>query len=151
MGKIVFNNKEIKRVFYGNKEIYNICEGNTQFWQNFNAVDLGLPSGTLWADRNVGATDPYDYGNIYSWGDLNSKVDDWDHYMCSSSECGGTNDTLANNGVIYKDQDNEWFGDISGREMDATHKIGNDYWRMPTCDRQGCLPHHPKFDLQKPH
>ena len=23
----------------------------------YKAVDLGLPSGTLWADRNIGATD----------------------------------------------------------------------------------------------
>ena len=30
-------------------------------------VDLGLPSGTLWATCNVGATAPEQYGNIYSW------------------------------------------------------------------------------------
>lgn len=32
------------------------------------AVDLGLPSGTLWCDRNVGATSPTDDGAYFSWG-----------------------------------------------------------------------------------
>jgi hypothetical protein len=29
---------------------------------------LGLPSGRLWADRNVGAHTPYDSGAYFSWG-----------------------------------------------------------------------------------
>lgn len=33
------------------------------------AVDLGLPSGTLWADRNVGASSPEDGGLYFQWGD----------------------------------------------------------------------------------
>ena len=32
-------------------------------------VDLGLPSGTLWADRNVGAALPEDYGDYFAWGE----------------------------------------------------------------------------------
>lgn len=32
-------------------------------------VDLGLPSGTLWASKNVGAEKMTDYGNYHSWGD----------------------------------------------------------------------------------
>lgn len=31
-------------------------------------VDLGLPSGTLWADRNLGAHSPTDNGVKYAWG-----------------------------------------------------------------------------------
>ncbi len=30
-------------------------------------VDLGLPSGTLWADRNLGATTEEGYGGLYAW------------------------------------------------------------------------------------
>lgn len=33
-------------------------------------VDLGLPSGTLWADRNVGAKSPADFGELYAWGEI---------------------------------------------------------------------------------
>lgn len=32
------------------------------------AVDLGLPSGTKWADRNIGALNPEDTGLYFSWG-----------------------------------------------------------------------------------
>lgn len=32
-------------------------------------VDLGLPSGTLWATRNMGAMRPEDRGNYYAWGE----------------------------------------------------------------------------------
>lgn len=35
----------------------------------YNAVDLGLPSGRLWADRNVGATSPDDRGTYFAWGE----------------------------------------------------------------------------------
>ena len=36
-------------------------------------VDLGLPSGTLWATCNVGATSPEGYGNYYAWGETTTK------------------------------------------------------------------------------
>ena len=36
-------------------------------------VDLGLPSGLLWATRNVGASSPTDYGNYYAWGETSPK------------------------------------------------------------------------------
>lgn len=35
----------------------------------YNAVDLGLPSGLKWADRNIGATTPEEYGSYFQWGD----------------------------------------------------------------------------------
>ncbi len=36
-------------------------------------VDLGLPSGTLWATCNVGANRPEEYGNYYAWGETSNK------------------------------------------------------------------------------
>ena len=36
-------------------------------------VDLGLPSGTLWATCNIGANKPEDYGNYYEWGETSTK------------------------------------------------------------------------------
>ena len=36
-------------------------------------VDLGLPSGTLWASCNVGASAPYEKGGIYAWGETVQK------------------------------------------------------------------------------
>lgn len=44
---------------------------------NFNGhafVDLGLPSGTLWATCNVGATRPEEYGDYFAWGETEIKT-----------------------------------------------------------------------------
>ena len=40
---------------------------------NHEWVDLGLPSGTLWATMNVGATIPEDYGDFFAWGETEPK------------------------------------------------------------------------------
>lgn len=37
-------------------------------------VDLGLPSGTLWATCNVGANTPEGYGDYFAWGEIDSKT-----------------------------------------------------------------------------
>ena len=36
-------------------------------------VDLGLPSGTLWATCNVGANSPEEYGDYFAWGETEPK------------------------------------------------------------------------------
>ena len=70
---------------------YYYGEGGDDRW-----VDLGLPSGILWAKYNVGATSPEEYGGYYAWGEIeekkeyscytykyteyNDKCSDWDHY-----------------------------------------------------------------------
>ncbi|MBQ4388766.1 MAG: hypothetical protein II824_02175 [Bacteroidales bacterium] len=37
-------------------------------------VDLGLPSGTKWANMNLGAISESDWGNSFSWGDVTGYV-----------------------------------------------------------------------------
>lgn len=39
----------------------------------YRCVDLGLSSKTLWADRNIGAKDIYDFGDYYAWGEIEPK------------------------------------------------------------------------------
>jgi hypothetical protein len=36
-------------------------------------VDLGLPSGTLWATCNIGTNRPHDFGSFFSWGETQVK------------------------------------------------------------------------------
>ena len=44
-------------------------------------VDLGLPSGTIWATRNVGASAPEYYGDYFAWGETEPKsYYNWDTY-----------------------------------------------------------------------
>ena len=63
--------------------------GSTSGENDDNAVvwvDLGLPSGILWADRNVGATSPEDFGGYYAWGETTTKeVYDWSTYPFGSN------------------------------------------------------------------
>ena len=68
--------------------------------QEHEYVDLGLPSGTLWATCNVGASKPEDYGDYFAWGETKKKdFYDWDTYKhakgidkltkyCNGSICG---------------------------------------------------------------
>lgn len=46
-------------------------------------IDLGLPSGTLWATCNVGSTIPEDYGDYFAWGETEPKNKfsyNWENY-----------------------------------------------------------------------
>ncbi len=56
----------------------------TNSFNGHEYVDLGLPSGTLWATCNVGASKPEDYGDYFAWGEIKQKtVYDWDTYKYS--------------------------------------------------------------------
>ena len=50
---------------------YSCSEGKIINGHKF--IDLGLPSGLLWAETNVGAETAYDYGNYYAWGETEPK------------------------------------------------------------------------------
>lgn len=42
---------------------------------NIEPVDLGLPSGTKWANMNIGATEPTERGDYFAWGETEPKLD----------------------------------------------------------------------------
>ncbi len=49
-------------------------------------VNLGLPSGTLWATCNVGASKPEEFGNYYAWGETKPKSTySWDTYTYTAN------------------------------------------------------------------
>lgn len=37
-------------------------------------IDLGLPSGTLWASCNLGASSLLEFGDYFAWGDSSPKT-----------------------------------------------------------------------------
>ena len=81
-------------------------------------VDLGLPSGTLWATCNIGATRPEEYGGYYAWGETEEKeYYDWSTY----THCDGTAETLHDIGDY-----------IGGTEYDVAYVKWGGLWRMPT-------------------
>lgn len=72
-------------------KLYDI-DGNVMAWDTVMApqedlfVDLGLPSGTLWATRNVGANAPEEYGDYFAWGETEPKSDySWETYKYGNS------------------------------------------------------------------
>lgn len=45
-------------------------------------VDLGLPSGLLWASCNIGSSSIEQYGNYYAWGETSPKsIYSWESYL----------------------------------------------------------------------
>lgn len=86
-------------------------ENTFEYPQNASgkAVDLGLPSGTLWADRNLDALDETDEGMLFIWGDPT-----------------GMNDTVKVPDNIYK---------ISGTEYDIVKEKWGDDWCMPNLEQ----------------
>lgn len=47
----------------GDDTLYNIA----------GIVDMGLPSGTLWTTKNIGAKTPYEVGEYFAWGEVKPK------------------------------------------------------------------------------
>ena len=95
------------------------------------AVDLGLPSGKLWADRNVGAKSPEDYGAFFSWGNVEP------HFPNKDNMDWGDDDEAFD----YKFSSEEYKktpgykleGNIDAEHDAATVNLGEP-WCMPTED-----------------
>ena len=80
-------------------------------------VDLGLPSGTLWAAYNIGATKPESYGDYFAWGETKSKdVYDLESYKWNDLIYESITDSLNN--LLP--------------EYDAAYVNWGSSWRMPT-------------------
>lgn len=94
-------------------------------------VDLGLESGTIWATCNVGAANPWDYGDYYAWGENQTKDDySWETYKY----CKGSEETLTK--YCYDaDYGNNGFTDtlttLEVTDDAATAVLGAD-WAIPT-------------------
>ena len=91
-------------------------------------VDLGLPSGTLWATMNVGAGSPEESGDHFAWGETEPKeVYNWENYKW----CNGSSHTLT------KYCDNSSYGTVDDKtelelEDDAAWVNMGTSWRMPS-------------------
>lgn len=109
--------------------------GNNNTYNGHAYVDLGLPSGTLWATCNVGAERPEDFGDYFAWGETTPKTTyDWSTYKF----CNGPNEW--GDYVLTKYCDNSAYGyngytdtlTILLPEDDAATANWGNGWRMPT-------------------
>lgn len=112
-----------------------------------NYVDLGLPSGTLWAETNIGAASPEDFGDYFAWG----AIEPW--LKNGSWITGKTNGYTWQNSAFYSgkpfrqnDPDNptaelwtKYNNIVSGYEVlaltdDAAKYNWGSPWLMPRSD-----------------
>ena len=95
-------------------------------------VDLGLPSGTLWATCNVGAEAPEDFGDFYAWGETKPKSTyTWATYKyCKGSETSMTKYCTNDN---YGTVDYKTVLDLTD---DAAFVNWGRDWRMPTLEEE---------------
>ncbi len=93
----------------------------------YTYVDLGLPSGTMWATYNVGATKPSEYGDYFAWGETKPKKDyDWSTYKWCE-ECD-----YSTSGYCITKYDKKKT-ELDAEDDAATANWGS-AWRMPTDD-----------------
>ena len=70
-----------KSLTYGIEELDSILFLTESYAGGYEYVDLDLPSGTLWATCNVGASNPEDYGDHFAWGETEAKSSyEWNGY-----------------------------------------------------------------------
>ncbi len=99
--------------------------------ENHESVDLGLPSGTLWATCNVGADNPWDYGDYFAWGETTTKSTySWSNYQYAN----GNYDKLTK--YCYRSiYGNNGFTDtltILEKIDDIAYQKWGSNWHMPT-------------------
>lgn len=83
-------------------------------------VDLGLPSGIMWAKCDLGGTSPEKYGDSYSWGETWTKTTT-DYYYFT--------DIVEGQYTKYDSRDKRFFLE---KEDDAAYLRLGEGWRTPT-------------------
>ena len=104
--------------YYGS---YSVVVPVTQEANNTPAgfVDLGLPSGTLWAEANVGAASDYEAGSFFAWAEKTPKTTfGWNNYLWGT----------ASNLTKYNASDKKTLVELAD---DAAYQA-NSSWTLPT-------------------
>lgn len=111
-------------------DIPKVIESN-----NHEYVDLGLPSGTLWATCNIGASSPEDYGDYFAWGETTGYINGKKNFSWSTYKwCKGSQSTMTkyctDSSYGYKGfTDNKTELDL---EDDAAYVNWGPAWRIPS-------------------
>ena len=99
----------------------------------FEYVDLGLPSGTMWATCNVGASKPEDEGLLFQFGRVDGyKYGDENHKFRTMEQniqdTGDEYTSVTTSGKTYN------VGETLDFDDDVAHINMDGIWRMPTND-----------------
>ena len=106
-------------------------DGTIVQYETTQAVDLGLPSGTIWAGWNIGAKSPLEVGTYYAWGETEEKdIYDWNTYFdIESLQKDIFGKIVKLNFYKYKVN-----GSLSiiGTRKDVAYIKWGEQWQMPT-------------------
>ena len=91
-----------------------------------NCIDLGLPSGLLWAKSNMGTTNPTEIGDYYAWGETSTKKE----YLNSTYKYFKT-DKYGGIKEILKYTEKDWKTVLELEDDAANANLGVGY-RIPT-------------------
>lgn len=93
-------------------------------------VDLGLPSGLLWATHNIGAEEEQNGGEYFSWGETVPKEA---YYWGTYQYCNGAENTLTKYNYLdaYGQVDNK---NVLENKDDAATVNWGVPWRLPTLE-----------------
>jgi len=99
----------------------------------YDYIDLDLPSGTLWAKCNVGAKKETEFGDYYAWGEIETKEEyTWETYKYGEE----------NNVTKYTKQDKLEELEL---EDDVAYTYGKDDWHIPTTEQFRELKEHTRY------
>ena len=105
-------------------ELLKAAVGIGSSTDNVEYVDLGLPSGNLWAKCNLGASAPEAYGDYYAWGEVEPRqmytYPNHKWYKEGAPSQGFTKYNNEDGKLTLEDEDDA-----------VIQKIGNG-WRTPT-------------------
>ena len=112
---------------HANNEVF-LEDGKTVIiFETSKAVDLGLPSGTIWAGYNIGATSPKEIGDYFAWGEIYEK----ENY--SSADYFDIDKTGAGVGAAkFKKYSNNGIMSIIGTDRDVAQTKWGKPWSMPS-------------------
>ena len=128
-----------EEVHHGNPPYGGCPDGNHP-----HAIDLGLPSGTLWSCMNLGAENPLYRGFRFSWGQTactQKNSSNWSNYEFMdetySNEWGITKYQVADNNLSgrWYDESETFIGDKKTTlelDDDAARQNWRGAWRLPT-------------------
>jgi len=92
-------------------------------------VDLGLPSGTLWAKCNVGANNETDYGLYFAWGETQGYTG-----ITSSKQFSQNDYVYYQNEDMTKYNDNDGLVTLEASDDAASVAMGGE-WHMPSVNQ----------------
>ena len=120
---------------------------DTDSFEKHEFVDLGLPSGTLWATCNIGANSPEEYGDYFAWGETEPKSEYcWSTYdFCNLSDTTKVTKYCLESSNGYNGY-TDALTELQPEDDAATVNWGAN-WRMPTKEQRDELKQYCSYEF----